>query len=59
MVIPRPRVAIVSTGDELVPPEETPGPGQIRNSNAVMLEALAVSRGCDGACLADRPGRAG
>jgi molybdopterin molybdotransferase len=38
-------VAIVSTGDELVDPEETPGPGQIRNSNAVMLQALAVSRG--------------
>jgi molybdopterin molybdotransferase len=44
-VIPRPTVAIVSTGDELVQPEQTPGPGQIRNSNAVMLEALAVSRG--------------
>ena len=39
-VVPRPRVAIVSTGDELVEPGQTPGPGQIRNSNAVMLEAL-------------------
>jgi molybdopterin molybdotransferase len=38
--VPRPRVAIVSTGDELVEPGQTPGPGQIRNSNAVMLEAL-------------------
>jgi molybdopterin molybdotransferase len=45
MVIPRPTLAIVPTGDELVPPEQTPGPGQIRNSNAVMLQALAVSRG--------------
>ena len=39
-VVPRPRVAIVSTGDELVEPGQSPGPGQIRNSNAVMLEAL-------------------
>ena len=59
MVIPRPRVAIVSTGDELVPPEETPGPGQIRNSNAVMLQALAVSRGATVSALPiarDEPG---
>jgi len=39
-VVPRPRVAIVSTGDELVEPGQSPGPGQIRNSNAVMLEAF-------------------
>ncbi len=32
-----PSVAIVSTGDELVGVEETPGPGQIRNSNAWSL----------------------
>lgn len=34
------RVAILSTGDELVPVATTPGPGQIRNSNAPMLHAL-------------------
>jgi molybdopterin molybdotransferase len=39
-VVPRPQVAIVSTGDELVEPGQIPGPGQIRNSNATMLEAL-------------------
>jgi molybdopterin molybdotransferase len=44
-VIPRPRVSIVSTGDELVEPGESPGPGQIRNSNAVMLRALAAESG--------------
>lgn len=32
-----PAVSILATGDELVPPEETPQPGQIRNSNEVML----------------------
>jgi molybdopterin molybdotransferase len=35
----RPRVAIVSTGDELVAVDEEPGPFQIRNSNSVSLAA--------------------
>ena len=34
-VVPRPRVVVVPTGDELVEPDQVPGPGQIRNSNAV------------------------
>jgi molybdopterin molybdotransferase len=38
-------VSIVPTGDELVEPGETPGPGQIRNSNAMMLRALATEAG--------------
>jgi len=46
-VVPRPRVAVVSTGDELVEPNEIPGPGQIRNSNAAMLRALIVRWGAD------------
>lgn len=33
----RPRVAIVSTGSELVPHGETPGPAQIRQSNSVAI----------------------
>lgn len=36
----RPRVAIVATGDELVPYDRTPRPGQIRDMNAVMLAGL-------------------
>lgn len=36
-LIPRPEAAILSTGDELVPPEEHPGLGQLRNSNGPML----------------------
>ena len=39
-VFQRPRVAILTTGDELVPITATPGPGQIRNSNAPMLAAM-------------------
>jgi molybdopterin molybdotransferase len=35
----RPRIAILSTGDELVLIVETPGPFQIRNSNSVSLAA--------------------
>jgi len=37
--VPAPRVAIVATGDELIEPGMTPGPGQIRSSNATMLLA--------------------
>jgi molybdopterin molybdotransferase len=38
-VYPRPRVAVLATGDELVPVNQIPGPGQIRNSNEAMLAA--------------------
>lgn len=38
-VFPPPRVAVLATGDELVPIAATPGPGQIRNSNETMLAA--------------------
>jgi len=39
LVVPRPVVHVVSTGDEVVPWDATPGPGQIRNSNGPMLVA--------------------
>jgi molybdopterin molybdotransferase len=41
----RPRVAIVSTGDELVEIDEVPGPGQIVNSNAYALAAMIREAG--------------
>lgn len=44
-VFARPRVAILATGDELVPIEATPGPGQIRNTNTPMLAALVQAAG--------------
>jgi molybdopterin molybdotransferase len=44
-LIPRPGVAILSTGDEVVEPSQVPGPGQIRNSNGPMLAAQAARAG--------------
>jgi molybdopterin molybdotransferase len=43
----RPRVAILSTGDELVPAGAALGYGQRHDSNGPMLAALAVEHGCD------------
>src|SRR5262249_25829560 len=51
----RPRVAVVPTGDELVEPDQTPGPGQIRNSNTIMLRALAIEEGADAESLPTAP----
>lgn len=45
-VHPRPRVAILTTGSELVPAEATPGPGQIRDSNGPALTAAVIEAGC-------------
>jgi molybdopterin molybdotransferase len=42
---PRPQVAIVATGNELVSVAERPAAGQIRNSNGPMLAALAEQAG--------------
>jgi molybdopterin molybdotransferase len=44
-VFHRVRVALIPTGDELVPPEDDPGPGQIRNTNAYALAGLALQAG--------------
>jgi molybdopterin molybdotransferase len=38
-VYPRPAVAVLPTGDEIVEVTQTPGPAQIRNSNGHMLVA--------------------
>ncbi len=41
----RPSVAILATGDELVPAGVTPNPGQIRNSNGPMIEGQVTRAG--------------
>jgi molybdopterin molybdotransferase len=41
----RPRVTIAVTGNELVPASRKPGPGQLRDSNGPMLEALCRAGG--------------
>ena len=43
----RPKVAILATGDELVMPGSTPGPGQIVYSNGYALRALARDEGAE------------
>lgn len=45
MVARQPRVGILSSGDEVVPPEITPGPGQVRDVNAYTLSALVEAAG--------------
>jgi molybdopterin molybdotransferase len=42
---PRPRVAVLSTGSELVPPGEPLGPGQIHDSNGYAIAAAAAELG--------------
>lgn len=44
-VYERPRVSIISTGDEIVPPSSTLKPGQIRDSNSYLLEGLITEAG--------------
>ncbi|MFN9503799.1 MAG: gephyrin-like molybdotransferase Glp [Rubrivivax sp.] len=43
----RPRVAVFSTGDELLMPGEPPRPGAIYNSNRYTLRGLLQAAGCE------------
>lgn len=44
-VFERPKVAIISTGNELVPSDTVPTPGRIRDSNSFNLEGLITQTG--------------
>ncbi len=53
-----PRIALLCTGDEIVPMDETPGASQIRNSNSIMLRKLLEGMGAsvfDGGIARDTP----
>jgi molybdopterin molybdotransferase len=57
-VYPRPRAAVLATGNEIIPPDGSPGPSQIRNSNSIMLVSLLRRLGCevtDLGTVADEP----
>ena len=43
----RPRLAVLTTGDELLEPEEPSRPGGVRDSNAYTIPALALSAGAE------------
>ena len=44
-VVPRLRVGVISTGDELVPPEQIPAIGQVRDVNGPLVCALLEQAG--------------
>ena len=46
-VFRRPRVAVLSTGNELCAPEATPRPGLVRDANQIALAAQIAATGCD------------
>ncbi len=54
-----PTVALISTGDEIVAPDQTPKPGQIRNVNQYSLRAMIAEAGGEtldlGVVKDDRP----
>src|SRR5260370_39626262 len=55
----RPRVAILSTGDEVVDIASEPGPSQIRNSNSYSVAAQVAEAGGEPVQLPIAPDEAG
>jgi molybdopterin molybdotransferase len=45
MVYTMPKIAVISTGNELVEPDKKPGSGKIRNSNGIQLTAQTIHFG--------------
>ncbi|MCH2136787.1 MAG: molybdopterin molybdotransferase MoeA [Phycisphaerales bacterium] len=57
-VVTRPRMALLTSGDEVVPIDQSPQPHQIRNSNAPMLQRLARRLGFEVAAADHLPDEA-
>lgn len=58
-VYARPRIAVLSSGDEIVAPDRTPAPGQIRDSNRYAIAASLRAMGAEpvhGPTVSDEPG---
>jgi molybdopterin molybdotransferase len=51
----RPRVAVLSTGDEVVPVDQPPGPFQIRNSNSISIASQVTLAGGEVVMLGNAP----
>ena len=51
MVVPRPSVAIICLGQEIIPHNNIPGSEQVRDSNGPLLASLIIQDGGDVACL--------
>jgi molybdopterin molybdotransferase len=47
LVSPRLRVLHFTTGDEIIPPDQNPKPGQIRDSNSFLIRGLLQHFQCD------------
>ena len=47
LVAPRPRILHIATGSELVPPDQIPAAGKIRDSNSTLVSALATEAGAE------------
>jgi molybdopterin molybdotransferase len=58
-VFAAPRVAILSTGDEVVDARATPGPLEVRNSNGISLEIMARTAGAQTIQLGNPPDELG
>jgi molybdopterin molybdotransferase len=54
-VVAAPRLAILSTGDEVVDARTSPGPLQVRNSNGISIEILARTAGAETFPLGNAP----
>jgi molybdopterin molybdotransferase len=54
-VFRRPRVALLSSGDELIPVEQPLAPGKVRDSNSYVMAALIGGAGCEALSLGIAP----